>query len=179
MKILSAYGVPTKTVDTVNILYKDTVPQVITPDGETDLFEVLAGILQGDTLAPCLFITALDYAILEATWNSSISFMLQKRQGSRKPAIFINDTDFTDDLALLSNYMEQAQLLLQRLEIAGKTIRLYIHCKKMEYMMFNHADTGLKSLEGELLKQVEDCKCLGSWATDSKRDNMEFKIGLA
>lgn len=54
MEILSAYGVPTKIVDTVKILYKDTVPQVITPDSETDLFEVLAGILQGDTLAPSL-----------------------------------------------------------------------------------------------------------------------------
>ena len=36
----------------------------------------------------------------------------------------------------------------------------------------------LKSLGGELLKQVEDFKYVGSLITDSKRD-IEVRIGLA
>ena len=51
----------------ISILYKDTEAQVITPDGDTEFFEILAGVLQGDTLAPFLFIIALDYAHREAT----------------------------------------------------------------------------------------------------------------
>ena len=74
--------------------------------------------------------------------------------------------------------MEQAQLLLQRLEIAGEAIGLHINCKEKEYMMFNQANTELKSQGGELLKQVEDFKYLGSWIADSKRD-MEVRIRLA
>ena len=74
--------------------------------------------------------------------------------------------------------MEQVQLLLQRLEIAGGTIGLHINCKEKEYMMFNQANTELKSQGGELLKQVEDFKYLGSWIADSKRD-MEVRIRLA
>ena len=74
--------------------------------------------------------------------------------------------------------MEQAQLLLQRLEIAGEAIGLHINCKEKEYMMFNQANTELKSQGGELLKQVEDFKYLGSWIADSKRD-MKVKIRLA
>ena len=74
--------------------------------------------------------------------------------------------------------MEQAQLLLQRLEIAGEAIGLHINCKEKEYMMFNQANTELKSQGGELLKQVEDFKYLGSWIADSKRD-MEVRIKLA
>ena len=35
--------------------------------------------------------------------------MLKKREGSRKPAVYINDAGFANDLALISNYMEQAQ----------------------------------------------------------------------
>ena len=50
MEILSDYGVPKKKVDATKMLFKDTLLQVITPDGETDLFEVIAGVLQGDTL---------------------------------------------------------------------------------------------------------------------------------
>ena len=74
--------------------------------------------------------------------------------------------------------MEQAQLLLQRLEIAGEAIGLHINCKEKEYMMFNQANTELKSQGGEILKQVEDFKYLGSWIADSKRDT-EVRIRLA
>ena len=74
--------------------------------------------------------------------------------------------------------MEQAQLLLQRLEIAGEAIGLHINCKEKEYVMLNQANTELKSQRGELLKQVEDFKYLGSWIADSKRD-MEVRIRLA
>ena len=109
MEILSAYGVPKKIVDAINILYKDTVAQVITPDGEIDFFEIVAGVLQSDTLALHLFIVALDYALREATKDTSTGFMLEKREGSRKPAVYITHAGFANDLALISNYMEQAQ----------------------------------------------------------------------
>ena len=33
----------------------------LTPDGETEHFDSLAGILQGDTLAPFIFIIVIDY----------------------------------------------------------------------------------------------------------------------
>ena len=82
---------------------------MITPDGETDFFEIAAGVLQGDTLALHIFIVTLDYALREATKDTSTGFMLEKREGSRKPAVYITDTDLANDLALISNYMEQAQ----------------------------------------------------------------------
>ena len=33
--------------------------------------------------------------------------MLEKREGSRTPAVYITDAGFANDLALISNYMEQ------------------------------------------------------------------------
>ena len=39
---------------------------MVTPDGDTEMFEILAGILQGDTLAPFLFVIVLDYALRNA-----------------------------------------------------------------------------------------------------------------
>ena len=76
MEILKAYGIPTKIVDAINKLYKDTEAQVITPDGDTEFFEIPAGVLPGDTLAPFLFIIALDYTLIEATSETHIGFML-------------------------------------------------------------------------------------------------------
>ena len=108
MEILSAYGVPKKIVDAISVLYKDTVVQVITPDREKDFFDITAGVLKCDTLAPYLLIVSLDYALREATKDTSTGFMLEKRQGSRKPAVYITDANFADDLTLISKYMEQA-----------------------------------------------------------------------
>ena len=178
MEILSDYGVQKKILDGISILYKDTVTQVITPDGETDFFEITAGVLLGETLAPYLFVVALDSALREATKDTLTGFMLEKRQGSRKPAVYITDADFADDQALISNYVELAQVLLSRLEIAAETIGLHANCKKMELMLFNQDETDLKTVSGDLLKQVHDFKHLGSCIEDSKKD-MEVRIELA
>ena len=80
MEILLAYGVPSKIVKAINILYQDTVAQVLTPDGATEFFEVVAGVLLGDTLAAFLFIFALDYAVCKATRDPKTGFMLERRQ---------------------------------------------------------------------------------------------------
>ena len=44
------------------MLYKNTKVKVHSPDGDTDYFDFGAGVLQGDILAPYLFIICLDYA---------------------------------------------------------------------------------------------------------------------
>ena len=44
-------------------MYKDTMFKMISPDGETELFEILAGVQQGDTLVPYLFVIVLDFAL--------------------------------------------------------------------------------------------------------------------
>ena len=43
MEIRPTHGVPKKIVD-ANIHYKDTVVQVITPDGKSELIEVIVGV---------------------------------------------------------------------------------------------------------------------------------------
>ena len=37
--------------------------KVRSPDGDTEYFDIVAGVLQGDTLAPYLFIICLDYVL--------------------------------------------------------------------------------------------------------------------
>ncbi|CAH1244315.1 Hypp7257 [Branchiostoma lanceolatum] len=62
MSILRAYGVPGKLATAIAATNLQTWAKVRTPDGDTDTFQILAGVLQGDTLAPFLFIVALGYA---------------------------------------------------------------------------------------------------------------------
>ena len=45
MKILKAYAIPTRLLAAIDSLYNNTRARVLTPDGETNLFEIRAGIL--------------------------------------------------------------------------------------------------------------------------------------
>ena len=49
-KILLAYGLPKETVAAIMILYGNTKVKVRSPDGEIEYFDVVAEVLQGETL---------------------------------------------------------------------------------------------------------------------------------
>ena len=61
-KILLAYGIPKEIVTAIMIL-TGTPNQWSDPQMETQFFDILAGVLQGDTLAPFLFVICLDYVL--------------------------------------------------------------------------------------------------------------------
>ena len=64
IKILKAYGIPDIIVHAIEDTYQGIKAKVITSaDGDTDS---LAGVLQGYTLAPYLFIIVLDYCLRSA-----------------------------------------------------------------------------------------------------------------
>ena len=145
--------------------------QVLSPDGDTDLFNIYVGLLQGDTLAPYLFIVALGYAMRIAIQTpTSYGFTLCKSKNWRHPAVVITDTDYADDIALLSHLIEQIELLLHQVESAAKLIGLHINETKTEYMIFNKDGREMKSLDDHKLKCVDDFVYLGSWINSCKKD---------
>ena len=85
-KILLAYSVPKETIIAITILYRNTKAKVRSPDGDTDFFDIVAGVLPGDTLAPYLFIICLDNVL----WTSidkikENGFELTKKRSRRYP----------------------------------------------------------------------------------------------
>ena len=62
-QILIAYGLPKETVAVITILYRNTKVKVRSPDGDTEYFDIVAGVLQGYMLAQYLFIICLDYVL--------------------------------------------------------------------------------------------------------------------
>ena len=86
------------------MLYKKPKVKVSSLDGDTDFFDIIAGVLQGDTLAAYLFIIGWDYVL----WTSvdkmkDNGFELTKERSRRYPAKSIVDVDYADDIALLAN----------------------------------------------------------------------------
>ena len=115
------------------VLYKDTEAQVVTPDGDTEFFEILVGVQQGDTLAPFLFIIALDCALRKASRETHAGFILTPQLSSWHVATYTTETDFADDLSLISDHLEEAKLLSLRLEVAVETAGLRVNYMEKEF----------------------------------------------
>ena len=92
------------------ILYKNTKVKVRSPDGDTEYFDIVAGVLQGDTLAPYLFIICLDDVLRTSIDKIKANgFELTKKRSRTYPAKIITDANFADDIALLVNTPNQAE----------------------------------------------------------------------
>ena len=81
-QILFAYGLPKQTFAAIMMLYKSTKVKVHSSDGDTNLFDIVAGVLQGDTLAPYLFIICLDN-ILRMSIDLMKEIVLHKKKKAR------------------------------------------------------------------------------------------------
>ena len=85
------------------MLYKNTKVKVCSPDGDTGYFDIVAGVLQGNTLALYFFIICLDYVLRMSIDKMKYnSFKLTKERSRRYPAQTITDADYTNDIALLA-----------------------------------------------------------------------------
>ena len=107
------------------MLYKNTKVQVRSPDGDTDYFDIVEGVLQRDTLALYLFIIFLDYVLgTSIDKMKENGFKLTKERSRRYPAHTITDEDYTVDIALLANTPAQTGTLLHSLERAAASFHL-------------------------------------------------------
>ena len=79
---------------------------------ETDYFDIVAGVLQEDTLAPYLFVICLGYVLRTSIDKMKDNgFKLTKERSRRYPTQTITDVDYADDITLLANTPAQTETL--------------------------------------------------------------------
>ena len=150
------------------IRYRNTKIRVRSLDGDTDLFYIIAGVLQGDILASYLFIICLYYVLrtsIDLIKENGFTFFLNARS-RRYPAKTITDANYVDEIALLANTLAKAESLLHPPRYAAEYIGLYENANKTEYMCFNREGTistlNGGPLNGGPLKFVDNITYLGS-----------------
>ena len=132
---LLAYGLPKETVEAIVILFRNTKVKVHSPDGDTDYFDIVAGVLQGDKLATYIFIICLIYVLRTSIDKiKENGFKLTKQKVLSKT---ITHADYTDDIALLENAPAHAVTQLHSVERAPAGIGLHVNAHKKEYMCIN------------------------------------------
>ena len=169
-QILLAYCLPIETVAAIKILYRNTKVKVRSLDEDTEYFDIVAGVLQRDTLATYLFIICLDYML--RTLIDKIrenGFELTKKRSRRYSAKTITDADNADDIAILANTPNQAKTLLHSLERGAEVISLHVNTHKTEYICYNQTGD-ISKLDGTSLKLVDKFTYLGSSVSSTEKD---------
>ena len=122
-----------------------------TLDGNTYFLDIVAVILQGDTLTPYLFPICLVYIFWTSTdLMKENGFTLKKVRSRRYPTQIITDADYADDRAHLANTPTQAESLLHSLEQAAGSIGCHVNADKTEYMCFNKKKWWLSEISGQV-----------------------------
>ena len=135
--VLRHYGIPKAVVDAIQVLYKDSNCAVMVDGNISETFKVTTGVLQGDVLAPFLFIILVDYLLKKSTSGTDAGVVTHPRRSRRYPAKTLNDLDFADDIALLESSLPRAQAQLTRTAAAAADLGLVISAPKTEYMTAN------------------------------------------
>ena len=152
------------------MLYKNTKVKVRSPDGDTDYFDIVADGLQGDTLAPCLFVICRFYVLRTSIdLMKENGFTLAKERSRRYPSQTIMDADDDDDIAFLTNSPAQAESQLHSLEQAAGGIGLHVNADKTEFMYFNQR-ADISTLNGGSLKHMDKFTYLGSNVSSTEND---------
>ena len=148
------------------------------PDGDTSFFDINAGVLQGETLAPFLFVISLDFVLRTLLdKHHHLGFTLSLRLSSWYPPEKLTDVDYADDLAVTADTITNATVLLHNLENAANEVELYVNASKAKFIGFNQQGS-IQTVPGESIELVESFIYLGSEINSTKKD-MEILIAKA
>ena len=166
-----AYPPPKKTpVAVIMLLYRNTKVKVRSPDEDTNYFDIVAGVLQGDMLALYLFIICIDYVLRTSIDKMKDNdFELIKERSRRYPAQTIMDADYVHNVAFLANTIAKAKTLLHSLERASAGRGLHVNTHMTEYKCYNQRGD-ISTLKGGTLKLVDRFTFQGSSVSSPETD---------
>ena len=162
----------------VYIRRTDTKVKVHSPDGDTDYLDIVAGVLQGNTVVPYVFIICLDYEFRKSIDKiKENGFKVTKERSKRYAAKTITDANYADDIALQANAPAQAKTLQHTLEWAAAGIGLHLNAHNKEYICFNQTGD-IATLNGSTLELFVKFTYLGS-SVSSTEAHINMRLAKA
>jgi ribonuclease HI len=157
---LRAFHVPESLQRAVMAMYTGTRAYVRTPLGDTDDFDVTTGTLQGDVLAPFLFILVLDRVLAQAfDENPQSGVTVSKEGGTRsRPGHRwqFSDLGYADDLALFAPSVKSMGGMLEALlrEAGVVNLKMNVGPQKTAWMCWGNVSDAGGALHVEGLGEV-------------------------
>ena len=124
--------------------------------------------LQGDALAPFLFIIVIDYILRKVPVKFGFTTHIC-------PLKVLSDLNFADDIILLDNDLKSAEEHIEALTKEASVVGLKMNLEKTKYMT-NIKDIDDKYKLNDEIEKVNDYKYLGSYLNSTLK---EFNIRRA
>ena len=159
-KILRHYGIPQVIVRAIAKIYHNSESCVLLDGEYSRFFGVNTGVLQGDTLAPFLFIIVLDYILKQVPTALSINTHHDRR---------LADLDFADDVALLDDSREDATDHIEQFAALSRSAGLNINYNKTKVLYVNLSKENI-TCDDNAIEAVDDFKYLGAYIMTTQRD---------
>ena len=181
--VLLAYGVPLEIVDAIMSVYYGAQAAVKVGGEISTPFDLGVGVLQGDTLAPYLFVIVLDWVMRNAIPDESLGLRLSDdidtqtrkspRNNDKLQRRVLTDLCYADDIALVSDNVDNANTMLASISHWARKVGLRINTGKgkTEYILVGDFPIDVViSVDSTVIAQVDDFKYLGSWIMDPAKD---------
>ena len=123
---MKLYGIPAKIINITESLYKNNRCTVRTEEGLSDWFQVETGVKQGCIMSPLLFGIAVDFIMRKCTKEQTGILWTDGKQ--------LEDLDFADDIALISDTSENMQKKTTKLAEIAEKVGLQISHEKTKVM---------------------------------------------
>ena len=107
---------------------------VTTPLGNAEKVSTTSGVLHGDSLAPFLLITLLDYVPCRSHLDNIDGFKMTPRRSSRYPAVRIGAKVYADDIRITCDTIVQVGNAFRRLKMNASNVCLKINFTKTKIL---------------------------------------------
>jgi hypothetical protein len=152
----------------------------------------MAGVLQGDTLAPYIFILCMDMILqqLDDDWGAKIENDIDTDElnqhvthSVRRPAKRLSHLAYSDDVVLLSNSTAHTQLQFRRFEQVANSLgmKLNLAAGKTEEIRLNAptADPPVTTSGGQEVGIVDQYRYLGTCLGKTWKEDFNRRKGLS
>ena len=167
-KLLRHYGIPAKLTRLIQKSYEGTSCQVVHGGQLTRSLDIKTRVRQGCLLSPFLFLLAINWVMKQTTEGkkNGIRWILWTQ---------LDDLDFADDLALLSNSRQQMPEKTSILAAYASQVGLQIHPHKTKILKTNSTSTESVKLGYNNLAEVETFTYLGSAVNEQGGTDADVK----
>ena len=171
-KILRHYGIPSKRVNVIKMLYSDFKSKVICNTALTDAFSVTTGVKQGCILSPFLFILGIDWVLRQVTRGV--------RRGIRWTLTSVlEDLDYADDIVLLAHRHQNMQDKTNALATTSENLGLKINIKKTKHLRMSSRNNESILVNGEVVGEIDHFTYLGSMVSTSGNGEEEILVRIS
>ena len=154
-EIMRQYGIPSKLINIVKLMYTDSMCAVLDDGEETEWFKVKTGVKQECVMSGFLFLLVIDWVMRETTRNNNTGIRWQMMSK-------LEDLDFADDITLLSSTHSQMQSKTNSMSGLAKRVGLKINEKKTKILRLNNRKMEPVKLEGKDIEDVDEFTYLGA-----------------